>query len=246
MLRTSTCHPGARPRRPGRRAGGLRPQPGGQRLRRLPPARAPRVHARPAARSGVTSTTASWSRCAGPAPTWCRSRPRPPALDGFAARARRAGRRCSSILGPADAVLGLWDRLERPWWPARDVRADQPLLALDRDPARGARPARPAGPARGDRPGRARRRPRCSRRRSASRRSAATVARRTGCRSTSWCWPGGPSSGWTPLVRAARDGLQGRPGLGDPAGRADPGRLGGARGCAGVAWRLRRWPRSAR
>ena len=58
----------------------------------------------------------------------------PPALDAFAARARRAGRRCSSILGPADAVLGLWDRLERPWWPARDVRADQPLLALDGDP----------------------------------------------------------------------------------------------------------------
>jgi hypothetical protein len=57
------------------------------------------------------------------------------ALDGFAARARRAGRRCSSILGPADAVLGLWDRLERPWWPAREVRPDQPLLALDRDPA---------------------------------------------------------------------------------------------------------------
>jgi uncharacterized protein len=58
----------------------------------------------------------------------------PTALDGFAARARRAGRRCSSILGPADAVLGLWERLERPWWPARDVRSDQPLLALDREP----------------------------------------------------------------------------------------------------------------
>jgi uncharacterized protein len=58
----------------------------------------------------------------------------PTALDGFAARARRAGRRCSSILGPAEAVLGLWERLERPWWPARDVRSDQPLLALDREP----------------------------------------------------------------------------------------------------------------
>ncbi len=58
----------------------------------------------------------------------------PAALDGFAARARRVGRRCSSILGPADAVLGMWDRLERAWWPARDVRAEQPLLALDGDP----------------------------------------------------------------------------------------------------------------
>jgi predicted GNAT family acetyltransferase len=56
------------------------------------------------------------------------------ALDGFAARARRVGRRCSSILGPAEAVLGLWERLERTWWPPRDVRADQPLLALDGDP----------------------------------------------------------------------------------------------------------------
>jgi predicted GNAT family acetyltransferase len=56
------------------------------------------------------------------------------ALDVFAARARRVGRRCSSILGPAEAVLGLWERLERPWWPARDVRADQPLLVLDGPP----------------------------------------------------------------------------------------------------------------
>jgi uncharacterized protein len=58
----------------------------------------------------------------------------PAALDAFAARARRAGRRCSSILGPAEAVIGLWERLERPWWPARDIRSDQPLLALDADP----------------------------------------------------------------------------------------------------------------
>jgi uncharacterized protein len=57
-----------------------------------------------------------------------------PALDAFAARARRVGRRCSSILGPAEAVLGLWERLERPWWPAREVRSDQPLLALESDP----------------------------------------------------------------------------------------------------------------
>ncbi|MFL6099978.1 MAG: GNAT family N-acetyltransferase [Actinomycetales bacterium] len=58
----------------------------------------------------------------------------PAALDAFAVRARRAGRRCSSILGPAEAVLGLWERLERPWWPARDIRPDQPLLVLESDP----------------------------------------------------------------------------------------------------------------
>jgi predicted GNAT family acetyltransferase len=72
----------------------------------------------------------------------------PPALDVFAARARRIGRRCSSILGPSAAVLGLWERLERPWWPAREVRADQPLLVLDSDPLvepdPQVRPARPA------------------------------------------------------------------------------------------------------
>jgi predicted GNAT family acetyltransferase len=70
------------------------------------------------------------------------------ALDVFAARARRVGRRCSSILGPAEAVLGLWERLERPWWPARDVRPDQPLLVLDGAPLVApdplVRPARPA------------------------------------------------------------------------------------------------------
>lgn len=65
----------------------------------------------------------------------------PAALDAFAARARRSGRRCSSILGPADAVLGLWERLERPWWPARDIRPDQPLLVLDADPLVEADPA---------------------------------------------------------------------------------------------------------
>ena len=33
------------------------------------------------------------------------------ALDAFAGLARLQGRRCSSIVGPADAVLGLWGRL---------------------------------------------------------------------------------------------------------------------------------------
>ncbi|MFI6228136.1 GNAT family N-acetyltransferase [Micromonospora echinospora] len=38
---------------------------------------------------------------------------------------------CSSIVGRADAVLGLWDRLSPCWGPARDVRPNQPLLATD-------------------------------------------------------------------------------------------------------------------
>lgn len=58
----------------------------------------------------------------------------PDALDAFAAKARRHGRRCSSIVGPADGVLGLWKRLEPFWGPARDVRAHQPLMVIDHDP----------------------------------------------------------------------------------------------------------------
>jgi predicted GNAT family acetyltransferase len=50
-------------------------------------------------------------------------------LKAFAHAASRAGRRCASILGPAELVLPMWDRLSGPWGQAREVRADQPLLA---------------------------------------------------------------------------------------------------------------------
>lgn len=56
------------------------------------------------------------------------------AIDAFAVRARRHGRQCSSIVGPAKAVLSLWSRLEPYWGPAREVRPDQPLMALDGPP----------------------------------------------------------------------------------------------------------------
>jgi predicted GNAT family acetyltransferase len=59
----------------------------------------------------------------------------PAALAAFADRARRQGRRCSSIVGPAPAVAALWDRLEPHWGPAREVRASQPLLSTRRPPA---------------------------------------------------------------------------------------------------------------
>jgi len=53
----------------------------------------------------------------------------PAAVRAFAAMAREQGRVCSSILGPADAVLDLWADLEPDWGAAREVRASQPLLA---------------------------------------------------------------------------------------------------------------------
>ncbi len=56
------------------------------------------------------------------------------ALRAFAERARRQGRRCSSLVGPADYVLPLWDLLRPHWGRARDVRGCQPLLATDSDP----------------------------------------------------------------------------------------------------------------
>ena len=56
------------------------------------------------------------------------------AATAFAELARRAGRRCSTVVGPAASVLPLWELLA-PWWgPAREVRARQPLLAIEGPP----------------------------------------------------------------------------------------------------------------
>lgn len=57
------------------------------------------------------------------------------AIRAFAERAAGRGRSCSSIVGPAEQVLDLWAELRGRWGPAREVRPDQPLLALD-DPPR--------------------------------------------------------------------------------------------------------------
>lgn len=52
-------------------------------------------------------------------------------VSAFADKALSAPRRCSSLVGRAELVLPLWQRLEPGWGTARDVRADQPLMALD-------------------------------------------------------------------------------------------------------------------
>jgi predicted GNAT family acetyltransferase len=59
----------------------------------------------------------------------------PEAIAAFADRARRQGRRCSSIVGSAPAVRMLWRLLRPHWGPARDVRDEQPLLAIDGPPS---------------------------------------------------------------------------------------------------------------
>ena len=58
----------------------------------------------------------------------------PDAVDAFAQRARRRGRRSSSIVGPRPATERMWDQLEPYWGPARDVRRCQPLLATAKAP----------------------------------------------------------------------------------------------------------------
>jgi predicted GNAT family acetyltransferase len=70
------------------------------------------------------------------------------AAAAFAERARRAGRRCSTIVGPAASVAPLWDLLGQYWGPPRDHRPSQPLMAIDRAPSvmpePRVRPVRPA------------------------------------------------------------------------------------------------------
>ncbi|WP_298459610.1 GNAT family N-acetyltransferase [uncultured Cellulomonas sp.] len=58
----------------------------------------------------------------------------PRALDVFARLAREQGRRSSSIVGQADAALGLWERLRDIWPAPREIRANQPSLVIDHDP----------------------------------------------------------------------------------------------------------------
>lgn len=57
------------------------------------------------------------------------------ARQEFASVLSRSGRRSSSIVGPASEVLDLWSRLSPSWGSAREVREDQPVLAM-REPSR--------------------------------------------------------------------------------------------------------------
>ncbi len=58
----------------------------------------------------------------------------PAATAAFADRARLQGRRCSSIAGPADAIRELWRQLAPYWDRPREIRHNQPLLAISSAP----------------------------------------------------------------------------------------------------------------
>ncbi|MEV6487800.1 DUF4081 domain-containing protein [Actinoplanes sp. NPDC051633] len=58
----------------------------------------------------------------------------PSAVAAFADLLGPEPRICSSIIGRADAVLDLWERLGGHWGPARDVRPNQPLMVADTEP----------------------------------------------------------------------------------------------------------------
>lgn len=55
-------------------------------------------------------------------------------LRAFADRACRSPRMCSSLVGRAELTLPLWRMLELDWGPPREVRDEQPLLALGEAP----------------------------------------------------------------------------------------------------------------
>jgi len=63
-----------------------------------------------------------------------------PAIAAFAELLAAEERICSSIVGRADAVLDLWNRLSHHWGPARDIRPKQPLLVTDAVPEIAAEP----------------------------------------------------------------------------------------------------------
>lgn len=56
------------------------------------------------------------------------------AIDAFAARGVRQGRRCSTIVGPDDEVAAFWERLAPHWSRPRELRWQQPHLEISTPP----------------------------------------------------------------------------------------------------------------
>ena len=68
-------------------------------------------------------------------------------LDLLADSLLDRGRICSSLVGPSAQILGLWERVESEWGPAREVRPRQYSMTIETPPLiapdPGVRPARP-------------------------------------------------------------------------------------------------------
>ncbi|GAA4423439.1 DUF4081 domain-containing GNAT family N-acetyltransferase [Georgenia halophila] len=62
-------------------------------------------------------------------------------LDDLVEHVRRRGRRCSSVVGPAEEVLPLWERLSPVWSRPREIRPDQPSMVIDHAPVTVSDPA---------------------------------------------------------------------------------------------------------
>jgi len=58
----------------------------------------------------------------------------PDAVAAFADRALRQGRRCSSVVGPAQDIQALWALLRPQWGPAREIRPVQPVMVISGPP----------------------------------------------------------------------------------------------------------------
>jgi predicted GNAT family acetyltransferase len=58
----------------------------------------------------------------------------PAAATAFAGRARLQGRRCSSIVGPAETVGQMWELLRPYWGQPREIREAQPVMAISGSP----------------------------------------------------------------------------------------------------------------
>lgn len=52
------------------------------------------------------------------------------ARQEFATVLNRSGRRSSSIVGPAEETLDLWSKVSSNWGPAREIRSNQPVMAM--------------------------------------------------------------------------------------------------------------------
>ncbi|GAB3699474.1 GNAT family N-acetyltransferase [Nocardiopsis oceani] len=59
----------------------------------------------------------------------------PAAVRSFADHARWRGRRCSSIVGPVEAVSDFWQQVTPAWGEARVIRESQPVLEIDGPPS---------------------------------------------------------------------------------------------------------------